>query len=76
MQGRGRDTVELILYGIDMPDGGCVQVWPNWPHPLPQEGDAIKLHDGHWEVVYREFNPSEDHVDVYARPPPCARGKS
>lgn len=68
---------EVVLYGTDMPDAGCVQVWHDWPHDeLPQAGDVISLSDGEWSVALRRFVPGEDHVEVYADPPDGARGKS
>lgn len=66
----------LVLYGTDMPDGGCVQVWDHWTHQIPVPGDHISLHDGEWVVQYRRFSPGEDQVEVYAEPPEGARGKS
>lgn len=70
------EPAHLILYGTDMPDGACVNSWPNWPHDIPQPGDKIRLADGDWEVQYRVFNPSAESVMVYAEPPEGARGKS
>lgn len=62
-------TANIVLYGTDDPDGGCVQVWPFWPHPIPQSGDRISLIEGDWVVQYRRFRPSDDQVEVYATPP-------
>lgn len=69
-------TVDMALYGNDMPGGGCVNHWPFWPHDIPQQGDVIELSDGEWRVTRRVFGPSNDTVRVYADPPPEAVGKS
>lgn len=70
------DGQRIVLYGTDMPDGGCVQVWESWPYDVPKPGDVIRLSDGDWEVDHRLFDVPEDAIEVYAHPPEGARGRS
>lgn len=76
MMAMADDAVSLILYGTDMPEGGCVQVWPVWSHEVPVPGDRIRLTDGEWEIQYRVLQPSEDQIELYADPPAGAEGMS
>lgn len=60
---------ELRLYDADNVDSGVVQVWYNWPFPIPRRGETIVLGDGSWVIRVVRYNLGEGCIEVFAIPP-------